>query len=193
VCNACGLYYKLHNVNRPITMKKDSIQTRKRKPKQSHNGSTPGAGAPPPPHSHPYSIPLKLGVPLGLGSGMTSAFLSAQNSAPKVVSARNYPNFSSITSYGVQSSPQFTTSSYYTNANNDVIAHPHQSHHMSPPLAHHNSSNISNAYSHSQPMNVSPVASPLTYASSLTTGELIDYKPSLTSLSSGHVVKYETY
>ncbi|CAG9782640.1 unnamed protein product [Diatraea saccharalis] len=33
VCNACGLYYKLHNVNRPLAMKKDAIQTRKRKPK----------------------------------------------------------------------------------------------------------------------------------------------------------------
>lgn len=33
VCNACGLYFKLHNVNRPLTMKKDSIQQRKRKPK----------------------------------------------------------------------------------------------------------------------------------------------------------------
>ncbi|XP_074109237.1 uncharacterized protein LOC141534002 isoform X2 [Cotesia typhae] len=33
VCNACGLYYKLHNVNRPLAMKKDNIQTRKRKPK----------------------------------------------------------------------------------------------------------------------------------------------------------------
>ncbi|OWF49560.1 transcriptional regulatory protein GAT1-like [Mizuhopecten yessoensis] len=33
VCNACGLYYKLHQVNRPMSMKKDGIQTRKRKPK----------------------------------------------------------------------------------------------------------------------------------------------------------------
>ncbi|XP_065669386.1 trans-acting T-cell-specific transcription factor GATA-3 [Hydra vulgaris] len=31
VCNACGLYYKLHKVNRPLTMKKDGIQTRNRK------------------------------------------------------------------------------------------------------------------------------------------------------------------
>lgn len=33
VCNACGLYYKLHQVERPKAMKKDTIQTRKRKPK----------------------------------------------------------------------------------------------------------------------------------------------------------------
>ncbi|CAF0813435.1 unnamed protein product [Brachionus calyciflorus] len=35
VCNACGLYYKLHNVNRPVTMKKEGIQTRKRKKNQN--------------------------------------------------------------------------------------------------------------------------------------------------------------
>ncbi|VDD96112.1 unnamed protein product [Enterobius vermicularis] len=31
VCNACGLYHKLHNVERPISMKKEGIQTRNRK------------------------------------------------------------------------------------------------------------------------------------------------------------------
>jgi hypothetical protein len=33
--NKGGLYYKLHSVNRPITMKKEGIQTRKRKQKSN--------------------------------------------------------------------------------------------------------------------------------------------------------------
>ncbi|KAL5114793.1 GATA type transcriptional activator of nitrogen-regulated proteins [Pleosporales sp. CAS-2024a] len=30
ICNACGLYYKLHNKHRPVTMKKQEIKRRKR-------------------------------------------------------------------------------------------------------------------------------------------------------------------
>lgn len=30
ICNACGLYFKLHNVHRPVTMKRSTIKRRKR-------------------------------------------------------------------------------------------------------------------------------------------------------------------
>ncbi|KAI8068749.1 hypothetical protein BC940DRAFT_237528, partial [Gongronella butleri] len=30
ICNACGLYYKLHNVHRPATMKRTVIKRRRR-------------------------------------------------------------------------------------------------------------------------------------------------------------------
>lgn len=39
MCNACGLYFKLHGINRPLAMRKDGIQTRKRKPKKAGSGS----------------------------------------------------------------------------------------------------------------------------------------------------------
>ncbi|OQV16173.1 Transcription factor GATA-5 [Hypsibius exemplaris] len=38
VCNACGLYFKLHSVARPVAMRKDAIQTRKRKPRSQSTG-----------------------------------------------------------------------------------------------------------------------------------------------------------
>ena len=39
VCNACGLYYKVHNRDRPIELKKDNIQTRKRKQARTKSSS----------------------------------------------------------------------------------------------------------------------------------------------------------
>ncbi|XP_054922539.1 GATA-binding factor 2-like isoform X1 [Dermacentor andersoni] len=44
VCNACGLYFKLHNVNRPLTMKKEGIQTRNRKLSSKSKKKKGGAG-----------------------------------------------------------------------------------------------------------------------------------------------------
>ncbi|CAF2770420.1 unnamed protein product [Rotaria sp. Silwood2] len=40
VCNACGLYYKLHHVARPMNMVKEGIQTRRRKPKNNNGNIT---------------------------------------------------------------------------------------------------------------------------------------------------------
>ncbi|XP_074040849.1 uncharacterized protein isoform X1 [Leptinotarsa decemlineata] len=33
VCNACGLYFKLHGIDRPVTMRRDTIHTRRRRAK----------------------------------------------------------------------------------------------------------------------------------------------------------------
>ncbi|RDD47330.1 Transcription factor GATA-4 [Trichoplax sp. H2] len=48
VCNACGLYFKLHEINRPMSLKKEWIQTRKRKhkiksKKKNHMPLSPGS------------------------------------------------------------------------------------------------------------------------------------------------------
>jgi hypothetical protein len=149
-------------------MKKDSIQTRKRKPKSSSTTSTTTPNIQQQ-NSQPYSIPVKLGVNGNLMSNPNST---------KVMSPRNYPNFSGITSLSVQSA-QYATSPFYTSTNNEVL-HSHHSHtHLSPPLAHHNTSAN---YSHSGSINVSSVPNALSsYAASLSSNELMP----LSSLSGG--------
>ncbi|KDR17122.1 GATA-binding factor A [Zootermopsis nevadensis] len=59
VCNACGLYFKLHGVNRPLSMKKEGIQTRKRKPKNPGQGSQ---GSPAGPLSGVIKTDVKPGI-----------------------------------------------------------------------------------------------------------------------------------
>ncbi|XP_030826123.1 erythroid transcription factor [Camarhynchus parvulus] len=102
VCNACGLYYKLHRVNRPLTMRKDGIQTRNRKvsakgkKRRQGGGAGPGgvpetsAGppllpppAPPqPPPEDPAALfalgPLVLSGPLLPFPGPAAPFLAAE-------------------------------------------------------------------------------------------------------------------
>merc|ERR1719225_1131340 len=70
VCNACGLYQKIHNQPRPITLKKDSVQTRKRKQNKAESSS-----------SHlqfPSSVKMEG---MMMGSGLTSSATSAGSSS----------------------------------------------------------------------------------------------------------------
>ncbi|KAI1893008.1 hypothetical protein AGOR_G00139370 [Albula goreensis] len=76
VCNACGLYFKLHNVNRPLTMKKEGIQTRNRKvSNKNKKGKKSGGvdlyadvprGPPSDPHAGPYSLAPRLCCPTAI-------------------------------------------------------------------------------------------------------------------------------
>ncbi|XP_068172254.1 GATA binding protein 1a [Antennarius striatus] len=69
VCNACGLYYKLHNINRPLTMKKDGIQTRNRKV-SSKNKKSKKAAVFEPFSEGPQPAPLDINSsPFALSSG----------------------------------------------------------------------------------------------------------------------------
>lgn len=84
VCNACGLYYKLHNMNRPLSMKKEGIQKRKRKPK--NNGGAPMHRAPLP--SMSQGVNLMANSPLYPSqvpvSMLNSQLNSQQNSSPEL-------------------------------------------------------------------------------------------------------------
>lgn len=62
VCNACGLYFKLHNVNRPLTMKKDGIQTRNRKVSNKNKKSKKSALLGPYTDMCPAPLPLEDNV-----------------------------------------------------------------------------------------------------------------------------------
>ncbi|XP_066140170.1 uncharacterized protein [Euwallacea fornicatus] len=45
VCNACGLYFKLHGIDRPLTMRRDTIHTRRRRPKGQEGRGARGSSA----------------------------------------------------------------------------------------------------------------------------------------------------
>ncbi|TDH11043.1 hypothetical protein EPR50_G00081720 [Perca flavescens] len=74
VCNACGLYYTLHKVNRPLAMKRDGIQTRNRKVTNKKKRSR---------KSDQSEPKLSIQVPL-----LTSASSSSSSSSTLVMAPR---------------------------------------------------------------------------------------------------------
>ncbi|XP_051932741.1 GATA binding protein 1a [Hippocampus zosterae] len=77
VCNACGLYFKLHNVNRPPTMKKDSIQTRNRKVSNKNKKSKKSSEA-----AGPHSAGDEAAGPLAFGR---AALLTYGHAPPHLI------------------------------------------------------------------------------------------------------------
>ncbi|KAM3957113.1 GATA-binding factor A [Aphomia sociella] len=103
VCNACGLYYKLHGINRPLAMRKDGIQTRKRKPKKSGNAAKPnqegnkkeGQSSPSLEDSKPgvAEVPLPLGSSLSAeGAQCAPATAATLYSSPALFNIKSEPS-----------------------------------------------------------------------------------------------------
>ncbi|XP_074656237.1 uncharacterized protein LOC141909622 [Tubulanus polymorphus] len=123
VCNACGLYYKLHGINRPLSMKKDGIQTRKRKPKSAPPGKDSSHNVSPLSHQHQRDsgIDMKMGSSLpSLASGMDQQ--------------------SAYASYLLPANAQMTSSLSSALMHQSLdLQHHHPSHHMHHHPHHHQS------------------------------------------------------
>ncbi|BES95298.1 ZnF_GATA [Nesidiocoris tenuis] len=104
VCNACGLYFKLHGVNRPLTMRKDCIQTRKRKPRTSVKAEPKSSKSRTDPiltgfsdfrssiTSHPTSYSSLFHTTHGLGSYLDPLTIKQELETPHIVSNPNSNN-----------------------------------------------------------------------------------------------------
>ncbi|KAI7685385.1 Transcription factor GATA-4 [Sarcoptes scabiei] len=118
VCNACGLYFKLHNAPRPLILRKDQIQTRKRKPK-SHEPVT--------------STSSSIGLDSLIGANELPANIRLFSHSPNLALLRNNAHFKAshqsqrlltFLNISTSDSPSFLYSSHH---NDDLYSnHQHQ-------------------------------------------------------------------
>ncbi|XP_067620894.1 uncharacterized protein GATAd [Eurosta solidaginis] len=88
VCNACGLYFKLHGVNRPHSMRRDTIHTRRRRPKESEKSKKKNKRA-----SSPSEVLCKMPICGASGAGVElkqNMFLAVENPETTVFSFAKY-------------------------------------------------------------------------------------------------------
>jgi len=112
VCNACGLYHKLHNVSRPTALKKENIQTRNRKLSTKSKKKRSGIGG--------FFPPGIDGRSYGFGAGMGMGGMSAHPLTNPMGSY--YPDL-----HGMTASQFMSSSSMFTSHGNPPLNLSHHS------------------------------------------------------------------
>jgi hypothetical protein len=92
VCNACGLYQKIHNQPRPISLKKENLQTRKRKQTKAEAAAYLSSQFP--------IVKTELGAMSALASTASATPFSWSNPYwPQFQGSSQYPGYSSYSQY----------------------------------------------------------------------------------------------